>query len=71
MPYKSTDIVFFFFLVKLANTLAYTIFLVSQHHEVDQKLFEEVSSILTDEHASVDLNQLSAMTRLNMVIKVP
>jgi cytochrome P450 len=52
-----------------ANTLAYTIFLVAQHPEVDDKLFEELSDLLGDESAALDLNQLSAMTHLNMALK--
>jgi cytochrome P450 len=45
------------------------VFLVSQHPEVDEKLFEELSDLLADEGAPLDLNQLSAMTHLNMALK--
>jgi hypothetical protein len=45
------------------------VFLVSQHPEVDEKLFEELSDLLADEGAQLDLNQLSAMTHLNMALK--
>jgi thromboxane-A synthase len=54
-----------------ANTLAYTIYLVSQHSEVDEKLYEELSNIFTDDDdddAILDLNQINAMNHLTMAI---
>lgn len=57
----------------IANTLAYTIYLVSQHSEVDEKLYEELSNIFTDDDdddAILDLNQINAMNYLTMAISV-
>jgi thromboxane-A synthase len=51
-----------------ANTLAYTIFLVAQDDDVDAKLYEELSAIITNEDEPLDLNQIGAMDHLQMAL---
>lgn len=59
-----------FLLYSSANTLAYTIFLVAQDDDVDAKLYEELSAIITNEDEPLDLNQIGAMNHLQMALMV-